>query len=215
MRSSTSSRRSATPGCSASTARDSITDWKAMPWTAGGSAAIVLKDPSDAATRAEVRDAARRARPRAGQRHRPRPRGRPAAPARRLSHRVVPGRAQAGLADGLEPHRPRPVRDQAERHARAPARRAGAARLVLPRWSRRARRPLARRHRHARRRADPRAPPGPRLAHRRRQDPPPLIRHRCPSPISRGSRAASRPSISRATPSRRCRWRGRRRSGPS
>jgi predicted AlkP superfamily pyrophosphatase or phosphodiesterase len=33
-----------------------ISDWKAMPWTAGGSAAIVLKDPSDAATRGEVRN---------------------------------------------------------------------------------------------------------------------------------------------------------------
>ena len=29
-----------------------VTDWKAMPWTAGGSVAIVLKDPADAATRA-------------------------------------------------------------------------------------------------------------------------------------------------------------------
>jgi len=33
-----------------------ITDWKAMPWTAGGSAAIVLKDPSDAGTRTQVRE---------------------------------------------------------------------------------------------------------------------------------------------------------------
>jgi hypothetical protein len=32
-----------------------ITDWKAIPWTAGGSAAIVLKDPSDGATLAAVR----------------------------------------------------------------------------------------------------------------------------------------------------------------
>jgi predicted AlkP superfamily pyrophosphatase or phosphodiesterase len=32
-----------------------VTAWKAMPWTAGGSAAIVLKDPADAATAAEVR----------------------------------------------------------------------------------------------------------------------------------------------------------------
>ncbi len=32
-----------------------ITDWKAMPWTAGGSIAIVLKDPSDAATLGQVR----------------------------------------------------------------------------------------------------------------------------------------------------------------
>ena len=32
-----------------------VTDWTAMPWTAGGSAAVVLKDPSDASTRAEVR----------------------------------------------------------------------------------------------------------------------------------------------------------------
>jgi predicted AlkP superfamily pyrophosphatase or phosphodiesterase len=35
--------------------RGTVTDWKAMPWTAGGSAAIVLKDPGDAATLAEVR----------------------------------------------------------------------------------------------------------------------------------------------------------------
>jgi predicted AlkP superfamily pyrophosphatase or phosphodiesterase len=31
-------------------------DWKAMPWAAGGSAAIVLKDPKDAATLARVRE---------------------------------------------------------------------------------------------------------------------------------------------------------------
>jgi predicted AlkP superfamily pyrophosphatase or phosphodiesterase len=33
-----------------------VTDWKAMPWVAGGSAAIVLKDPKDAATLAHVRE---------------------------------------------------------------------------------------------------------------------------------------------------------------
>jgi predicted AlkP superfamily pyrophosphatase or phosphodiesterase len=33
-----------------------ITDWKAMPWETGGSAAIVLKDPSDAATLSQVKD---------------------------------------------------------------------------------------------------------------------------------------------------------------
>lgn len=33
-----------------------ITDWKAMPWVTGGSAAIVLKDSNDAATLAEVRE---------------------------------------------------------------------------------------------------------------------------------------------------------------
>ena len=33
-----------------------ITDWKAMPWVTGGSAAIVLKDPGDAAVRAQVHD---------------------------------------------------------------------------------------------------------------------------------------------------------------
>jgi predicted AlkP superfamily pyrophosphatase or phosphodiesterase len=32
-----------------------ITDWKAMPWVTGGSAAIVLKDPADTATLGEVR----------------------------------------------------------------------------------------------------------------------------------------------------------------
>ncbi len=32
-----------------------ITDWRAMPWVTGGSAAIVLKDPKDAATIMEVR----------------------------------------------------------------------------------------------------------------------------------------------------------------
>ena len=36
-------------------ARGLVTDWKAMPWTAGGSAAVVLKDPTDTATLAEVR----------------------------------------------------------------------------------------------------------------------------------------------------------------
>ncbi len=33
-----------------------ITDWKAMPWVTGGSAAIVLKDPNDGATLAQVRE---------------------------------------------------------------------------------------------------------------------------------------------------------------
>jgi predicted AlkP superfamily pyrophosphatase or phosphodiesterase len=33
-----------------------IADWKAMPWVTGGSAAIVLKDPGDAATLAQVRE---------------------------------------------------------------------------------------------------------------------------------------------------------------
>jgi len=33
-----------------------LTDWKAMPWTNGGSAAIVLKNPSDAETLAQVRE---------------------------------------------------------------------------------------------------------------------------------------------------------------
>jgi predicted AlkP superfamily pyrophosphatase or phosphodiesterase len=33
-----------------------ITDWKAIPWPTGGSAAIVLKDPSDTTTLSEVRE---------------------------------------------------------------------------------------------------------------------------------------------------------------
>jgi predicted AlkP superfamily pyrophosphatase or phosphodiesterase len=33
-----------------------ITDWKAMPWVTGGSAAIVLKDPGDAETLSQVRE---------------------------------------------------------------------------------------------------------------------------------------------------------------
>jgi predicted AlkP superfamily pyrophosphatase or phosphodiesterase len=36
-------------------AKGKITAWKAAPWVAGGSAAIVLKDPADEATRAGVR----------------------------------------------------------------------------------------------------------------------------------------------------------------
>jgi len=36
-------------------AQNKITDWRAMPWVTGGSAAIVLKDPKDAATVMEVR----------------------------------------------------------------------------------------------------------------------------------------------------------------
>ncbi len=36
-------------------AQGKVTDWKAMPWTAGGSIAVVLKDPADAATLAQVR----------------------------------------------------------------------------------------------------------------------------------------------------------------
>ena len=33
-----------------------ITDWKAIPWVTGGSAAIVVKDPNDAATLTQVRE---------------------------------------------------------------------------------------------------------------------------------------------------------------
>jgi predicted AlkP superfamily pyrophosphatase or phosphodiesterase len=33
-----------------------VSDWKAMPWVTGGSAAIVLKDPNDSATLAQVRE---------------------------------------------------------------------------------------------------------------------------------------------------------------
>jgi hypothetical protein len=36
-------------------ARGKVTDWKAMPWTAGGAIAVVLKDPADAATREQVK----------------------------------------------------------------------------------------------------------------------------------------------------------------
>jgi len=37
-------------------AKNKIIDWKAMPWVTGGSAAIVLKDPNDAAILAHVRE---------------------------------------------------------------------------------------------------------------------------------------------------------------
>jgi len=33
-----------------------VTDWQAMPWTAGGSIAVMLKDPADATTLARVRE---------------------------------------------------------------------------------------------------------------------------------------------------------------
>lgn len=33
-----------------------VADWKAMPWVTGGSAAIILKDPKDSATLAQVRE---------------------------------------------------------------------------------------------------------------------------------------------------------------
>lgn len=36
--------------------KGNITDWKAMPWETGGSAAIVLKDPNDQATASQVRE---------------------------------------------------------------------------------------------------------------------------------------------------------------
>jgi predicted AlkP superfamily pyrophosphatase or phosphodiesterase len=36
--------------------KGAVTDWKAMPWETGGSAAIVLKNPQDRATVDEVRD---------------------------------------------------------------------------------------------------------------------------------------------------------------
>ena len=35
--------------------RGRVTDWKAIPWSAGGSAAIVLKDPADGVTREQTR----------------------------------------------------------------------------------------------------------------------------------------------------------------
>jgi predicted AlkP superfamily pyrophosphatase or phosphodiesterase len=37
-------------------AKGKVTDWKAMPWVAGGSAAIMLKDPNDTVTLNKVRD---------------------------------------------------------------------------------------------------------------------------------------------------------------
>ena len=46
----------------------------ARPWPAGGSAAIVLKDPADVAVRAKVKDLLDDARRRSGQRHRHHPR---------------------------------------------------------------------------------------------------------------------------------------------
>lgn len=36
--------------------KEKITDWKAIPWVSGGSAAIMLKDPNDAATLAQVKE---------------------------------------------------------------------------------------------------------------------------------------------------------------
>ncbi|HKW90572.1 MAG TPA: alkaline phosphatase family protein [Methylomirabilota bacterium] len=42
-------------GLIAVSAQGKITDWKAMPWTAGGSIAVMLKDPGDTATLAQVR----------------------------------------------------------------------------------------------------------------------------------------------------------------
>jgi Type I phosphodiesterase / nucleotide pyrophosphatase len=36
-------------------AQGKVADWRAMPWVAGGVIAVVLKDPADAATRAEVK----------------------------------------------------------------------------------------------------------------------------------------------------------------
>jgi predicted AlkP superfamily pyrophosphatase or phosphodiesterase len=36
--------------------KEKITDWKAIPWPTGGSAAIVLKDPGDSATLSQVRE---------------------------------------------------------------------------------------------------------------------------------------------------------------
>jgi hypothetical protein len=36
-------------------AKEKVTEWKAFPWATGGSAAIVLKDPTDAATAEKVR----------------------------------------------------------------------------------------------------------------------------------------------------------------
>jgi hypothetical protein len=35
--------------------RGRVADWKAMPWSSGGAAAVVLKDPADEATRTRVR----------------------------------------------------------------------------------------------------------------------------------------------------------------
>jgi hypothetical protein len=36
--------------------KGNVTDWKAMPWVTGGSAAVVLKDPKDSTTLAQVRE---------------------------------------------------------------------------------------------------------------------------------------------------------------
>jgi hypothetical protein len=36
--------------------KEKITDWKAIPWPTGGSAAIVLKDPGDSATLSQERE---------------------------------------------------------------------------------------------------------------------------------------------------------------
>ena len=138
-----------------------ISDWKAMPWTAGGSVAIVLKGTIRRGDARRGAQSAWRARHRARERHRPRPRGRRAAPARRLSHGVVPGRAQAGMADGLEPYRSLsgPRTSRTARTATCPIYPKPPC-LVLRHWPRCAGRALARHHRHAPHRADPRAPPG-------------------------------------------------------
>jgi predicted AlkP superfamily pyrophosphatase or phosphodiesterase len=42
-------------GLFTTSAQGKVTDWKAMPWAAGGAIAVMLKDPADAATLAQVR----------------------------------------------------------------------------------------------------------------------------------------------------------------
>jgi hypothetical protein len=139
-------------------AQGKVTDWQAMPWTAGGSIAVMLKDPADTATLAKVRELLDRvaADPANGI-----DRVLDAAALRdRVPGRGLPRRPQARLAIRLELERAAHRQGRSGRHARPPARPSRHAGIVLPGRPRGAGGPLARAHRHARHRDDARAPSG-------------------------------------------------------
>ena len=78
--------------------KGNITDWMAMPWVTGGSAAIVLKDPKDLTTLGEVRELLTETTGRPDKRNRSRARRGRVATAWRISDRDIFRWPEAGLA---------------------------------------------------------------------------------------------------------------------
>lgn len=147
-----------------------ITDWRAISWDAGGSAAIRIKDPADrdaAACRSPREAAGRRSLERCGSR----PGLGAGAGGRRLSRRAVRRRTEAGLSRGRLPRGPAEARRSRSRDTRLPAGRSGHGRLVLHRRPGHRGRPRSRPHRHARHRPDSGPSSGDRAARGRRPRP--------------------------------------------